>query len=112
MSHYQNHATQTNARAHPASSEGQGSHHGPGGHQDREREDLNLSEDDEGSDYNLFDNSEYDEEEAEDDTREVENPRRDPKEQFMDLLRQNLDRPPVQQPPNNANANAFRNFKS
>ena len=75
-------------------------------------ENVNI-ESGEDSDYNEFDDQDYDEEEYES-TQEIEVPAENPMDQFMTLLRQNLNPypPPPPQGPNTATQSAFRAFKS
>ena len=93
--------------------------------QDRQEPD---NEEEVDEDYNVQEDSDFGREEEtfevedfageqEGEEREVEQPRGNlggnPMEQFMDLLRQNLNQYPQQPPPRNANvANSFRAFKS
>ena len=106
-------------RANPVLEEDQGSHN-----QDRRSPDNSEEEDE---DYNVQDDTLYGEDEEdynieefenEDEDTEVEqqgeNPDEDPMRQFMDLLRQNLERHPNPPPQgtNNSVANSFKAFKS
>ncbi|KAK1401715.1 hypothetical protein POM88_001320 [Heracleum sosnowskyi] len=67
----------------------------------------------EDNDYNEFDDQDYDEEEYES-TQNVEVPGGNPMDQFMHLLRQNLNQHPPPPPPgpNTAGHSAFKAFKS
>ncbi|KAK1393539.1 hypothetical protein POM88_012595 [Heracleum sosnowskyi] len=66
----------------------------------------------EDDDYNEFDDQDYEEKEYES-TQNVEVPGGNPMDQFMHLLRQNLNQHPPPPPgPNTARQNAFKAFKS
>ncbi|KAK1401484.1 hypothetical protein POM88_001089 [Heracleum sosnowskyi] len=71
------------------------------------------NDEEEHEDYNEFDDQEYEEEEYEG-TQNEEDPSRNPMDQFMHLLRQNLNHHPPPPPPgpNTTGRNAFKAFKS